>query len=605
MDRLKPGVWRKEATPPTRWDWSGRGFHVDYQPDEVVPLQREDELGTGSSGVVYKTICNGVALAWKTKPRHSNEQKEIDSLKKLSHLHIVGLVGTFTHRQSLSMLLWPVAVCDLATFFKDLDVFKTHQALRDFKKSNPDPIHRFTLLGIDVKGCRFAADFAREWLYQSFGCLAGAVHYIHRSKMRHKDLKPSNILLTPTGIMLTDFGSSTDFSNLPSSESNNGERGTPLYFAPEVADRKDSGRPADIFSLGCVFLEMVWSSCMLDRTMDELKCARSGGDHSFHANLDSIRQMCVNCIPWAISGSCVTAIQHLLLEIRQMLDPNPKARPTAFDIQSRLVLIEGFKSKGEWSLYRHCCKPIIVSSKAVSKSEISDLRKRLDQSDQPIAIIYRHSTYTGGGPSPTYNANSSNMQASHPQLRRDSTPERHPGIDHCDENSPPSSSEEGSKAGQQFVELGPDEGGHQAVSEASKSQSDVRNSEGQNPSPRVTTSGGVRTDQDQTTGSPAPPPPEPPLILQPPPTAGTGPGNPAIDEHLDVERRFPQILSRDTSPARPLTKISPDRASGLPKLDYPRCAHETNIPDNLDPRQQIPRESKNPYYKILSERAKV
>ena len=60
-----------------------------------------------------------------------------------------------------------------------------------------------------------------------------AVAYLHDQKIRHKDLKPSNILLTSDNLILSDFGSATDFSHLSQSATDN-ERGTPKYFAPEV-----------------------------------------------------------------------------------------------------------------------------------------------------------------------------------------------------------------------------------------------------------------------------------------------------------------------------------------------------------------------------------
>jgi hypothetical protein len=49
------------------------------------------------------------------------ERKEIDILKHLpSHAHIVQLVGTYTHCQFLGIIMYPVAVCDLYTFFEDV-----------------------------------------------------------------------------------------------------------------------------------------------------------------------------------------------------------------------------------------------------------------------------------------------------------------------------------------------------------------------------------------------------------------------------------------------------------------------------------------------------
>src|SRR5436190_11106424 len=54
--RAQKSVWE---------DWSGRGSHVDYKKDEVVPLVQGRYLGWGANGGVHETTCKGVALAWK------------------------------------------------------------------------------------------------------------------------------------------------------------------------------------------------------------------------------------------------------------------------------------------------------------------------------------------------------------------------------------------------------------------------------------------------------------------------------------------------------------------------------------------------------------
>ena len=90
-----------------------------------------------------------------------------------------------------------------------------------------------------------------------YGCLANAVQYLHANKVRHKDLKPRNILLDRNeGLYVTDFGLSRDTSDASTSVTNGIDRGTYKYCALEVAHWELCGRAVDIYSLGCVFFEM-------------------------------------------------------------------------------------------------------------------------------------------------------------------------------------------------------------------------------------------------------------------------------------------------------------------------------------------------------------
>lgn len=132
-------------------DWSERGRHVDYGPNETLPLNPVRWLGRGTNGDVHETLCNGVALAWKTiYCRHGiglKERKEIEVLKRLSHEHVIKLVGTYTHRRFLGLLLWPVATCDLADLLEELEVFH-HQGLNNGKDEGEQAMsERLTALG--------------------------------------------------------------------------------------------------------------------------------------------------------------------------------------------------------------------------------------------------------------------------------------------------------------------------------------------------------------------------------------------------------------------------------------------------------------------------
>ncbi len=92
----------------------------------------------------------------------------------------------------------------------------------------------------------------RSW----FGCLATAVHYLHSNKIRHRDIKPANILIHEDRILLVDFELAFDWKDLPHSTTTAWCGGTWFYAAPEVILHNKRNSASDIWSLGCVFLEM-------------------------------------------------------------------------------------------------------------------------------------------------------------------------------------------------------------------------------------------------------------------------------------------------------------------------------------------------------------
>lgn len=243
-------------------DWSkmGRGSHIDFGDDETVPivqgkwtlkvfsgsvalirLRSGRFLGRGAMSDVYETKIQGHKIAHKRilfrQRIGERERKEVEILKRLSHVHIVQLVGTYVQQKYLGILLYPVAVCDLHTLFEDVEAWSKAVAAN----GNDSSVTRLESFDSDAKARLMALhyDFPEggggSWasiVYSRIGCLVSAITYLHDQQIRHKDLKPSNILLSADRLWLTDFGSSTDFSLLSQSATDN-ERGTPRYFAPE------------------------------------------------------------------------------------------------------------------------------------------------------------------------------------------------------------------------------------------------------------------------------------------------------------------------------------------------------------------------------------
>ena len=92
---------------------------------------------------------------------------------------------------------------------------------------------------------------------------------MHSQNILHRDLKCANILVDNDGtIKLSDFGAAKKLDivpkNLLKGEKNfseeifcNSLKGSPYWMAPEVVRRIGYSLEADIWSVGCVLIEML------------------------------------------------------------------------------------------------------------------------------------------------------------------------------------------------------------------------------------------------------------------------------------------------------------------------------------------------------------
>lgn len=219
-------------------------------------------LGMSMTAVVEKVRCRCIFLARKTMTCASQLALsdclvEVEHLHKLRHPHIIQLVGSYIQGKQFSVLLYPVADYDLTKFYDEvLDAIESREnnaASKSFETGD----HRISALGNDEN------KILAMWTF--FECLSSGLDYIHQRFTKHLDIKPANILVKkdsiyrPLGyrVYIADFGISKSFISLDHTQTEDSAGRTPKYCPPEIRDGGSFGRSADIFSLGCVFMEML------------------------------------------------------------------------------------------------------------------------------------------------------------------------------------------------------------------------------------------------------------------------------------------------------------------------------------------------------------
>lgn len=284
------------------------GDHHDISDKERLPYRLVENLGYGASAIVEKVEDVNTKSVYARKifrnasSRNPEDSKlkfnnEIQIMRRLApHHHIIRVFATYVFQRELALILDPVADGgDLASFLQDF---------RDSKDAGVE----------DPK--------KTETLMSAFGCLANGLAFIHRQTIRHKDIKPQNILIHKGSVVFTDFGISRDFSQAGhSTTTGNPQAFTRRYCAPEVAEWDSRNSKSDVFSLGCVFLEII-SALGISRMPDYVF-----NDCYYQYTEDILLYLNSNLS----EPSRVTS---------RMLRKNPNERISAQDVVSQLLISE-------------------------------------------------------------------------------------------------------------------------------------------------------------------------------------------------------------------------------------------------------------------------
>lgn len=203
--------------------------------EQIGRYEIDAELGRGAMGVVYRARDPriGREVAIKTiKPADQADADETEGLRE----------RLFREAQSAGRLSHPGIVTIFDVDEQDGLVYIAMELVEG------QTLDRHAAA---AGGGAQSLDFAIDLLLQ----VGAALDYAHRRGIVHRDVKPSNIMISPDGVKIMDFG----VARIASSQltRTGAVVGTPNYMSPEQVKGEEIDGRSDQFSLGAVAYELL------------------------------------------------------------------------------------------------------------------------------------------------------------------------------------------------------------------------------------------------------------------------------------------------------------------------------------------------------------
>ena len=366
-----------------------RGVHADYAPNEQIPLEYVQSLPPAVSLQPWARVHlpkKPNELLVRRKFALGDDQSpqalasafllDVETSRLVEHEHIAPVWASYTANGSAYMLTNFVGQHTVKTFID-------HRNPPQYQKL-PKPQRRRLVL---------------NWMH----CLADAVSTLHMNGFCHGAIRPSNVLIDAHNhIAFSDIGSleffqrdkrhdaseayvygppeahadgvvgdqerlfsMTSMSSSGSSTHSRASMRQRLAKSPMKRTgfdfgmskpkrgpsrrRSDATEKADVFSLGCIFLDLM-TFLVKKKAHDFVKHRSSKSkvrtegrgaktDASFHANLDRVESWMktMHDLPLERKDDALRGVPLILNLIRAMLSPMPHLRPTARDVRDRLL----------------------------------------------------------------------------------------------------------------------------------------------------------------------------------------------------------------------------------------------------------------------------
>ncbi|GAM23589.1 hypothetical protein SAMD00019534_067640 [Acytostelium subglobosum LB1] len=207
--------------------------HKSYGPPEIPPEEilfdpKVDHLGGGAYGKVYRATCRSKKVAVKVPKKQTLSESELKSFKheveiwkQIYHPNVVMCMGACTKPGKI-MIVSELMQSDLEKIIHS---------------DSPPPLYQRIKMAYD-------AALGMNWLH-------GICNILHR------DLKLANLMIGKDNtVKITDFGFSQVLKSGTTTTDQRGPKGTALYMAPEVMQKKEFNEKADVYSFGLILYEL-------------------------------------------------------------------------------------------------------------------------------------------------------------------------------------------------------------------------------------------------------------------------------------------------------------------------------------------------------------
>ena len=333
-----------------------KGGHIDYEDDDVIPLDVTDKKpAAGQSHHMDKVtlpdqpgtvFCRCRVPLGRGSISWGEFVSEIDSIKYVQNEHLLSYWASYTHQGYGYIIFTP------APDF----------TLKSLLATTPNCVKN-----LDKKGRR---QTVMNWIH----CLVNTVCFLHNQGLWHGNIKPSTVMFSDDNLIffsgLTRFhtevlGGATDntsfdkeaydyaaperlfksFSSSPTSyRSDSSNSPTATTQAPNSGF---SPQAADIFSLGCVILELLsflfkkqGRPFAAHRAAKHKTAGRGGAvlDASFHKNLGQVESWMTQLSKDALKKDdpMFKGVAPMLHVVEHMLAFYPSDRPGPNEVQARI-----------------------------------------------------------------------------------------------------------------------------------------------------------------------------------------------------------------------------------------------------------------------------